>query len=130
MTYKERIKEFHRLKGIEVRKNSKVLKLEGIQHTNKKDYSYIDSYWTESQCRIMWIALSHNIKNCDGMTCIFCLYSVMQNLDCALCMWANNHGGPCGWVFSEYQKSRNNPVDLITWETYEKMIRKLERRAE
>lgn len=127
MTYKDAIKEFHRLKGIEVRKNARLLKLEGIRHACKKDYDYIDGHWTESQCFIIWLVLKSNIQEHRGLTCIFCLYREMLNLDCAMCIWANNHGGKCGWVFSEYTYSRNNPVDLIAWETYEKIIKKIER---
>jgi hypothetical protein len=130
MTYKEAVKEFHRLKGIEVRKQARLLDLEGIRHACKKDYEHIEAHWTEAQCRIMWVFLRDNIRAHDGLTCIFCIFREMLNMGCAMCMWANNHGGKCGWVHSEYKYMWNNPVDQIAWEAYEKLIKSIEKKLE
>lgn len=127
MTYKDALKEFHRLKGIEVRKNARLLGLEGIRHVSRQDYEYIDSTWSEDQCYVIWEILKGNIAQRYWVTCIFCLYKAMTNSTCASCAWANHHGGPCGWVLSEYKFDRKNPVDIIAWETYDKIITKIKR---
>lgn len=129
MNYKIAVKEFHRLKGIEVRKNARLLGIDGIRHTCKKDYECIDHEWTESQCCIIWVVLKDSISGTGWTSCIFCIYRVMTSTPCTLCTWAVNHGGPCGLFKSEYRKECANPVDQVTREAYEKILKKIERRA-